>query len=330
MTMRVRTFALTVLALCLLLLAGACAGEDALDESAEPTGAGEEEATDGEAAGGEEATDGEAAGGTVIVGSANFTEQLILANMYAELLESRGVTVERRLNLGSREIIFPALESGEIGLLPEYNGAVVAFLTGGEADVTEPEEVTEALRAELPEGLVALEPSDAQDKDGLAVLPETAEEFGLETYSDLAPVAGEMVVGGPAEMEERDVGLPGLEEVYGIEFAEFRALDAGGPLTSSALSSGDIDVGRVFTTQGVIDAEGWVVLEDDMNLAPAQNIIPIIREDVLTSDIEEALNELSALLTTEDLVALNARVDVDAEDPEIVAVEYLEENGLTE
>ncbi|MGI8875448.1 MAG: ABC transporter substrate-binding protein, partial [Egibacteraceae bacterium] len=172
--------------------------------------------------------------------------------------------------------------------------------------------------------------SDAQDKDGLAVLPETAEEFGLETYSDLAPVAGEMVVGGPAEMEERDVGLPGLEEVYGIEFAEFRALDAGGPLTSSALSSGDIDVGRVFTTQGVIDAEGWVVLEDDMNLAPAQNIIPIIREDVLTSDIEEALNELSALLTTEDLVALNARVDVDAEDPEIVAVEYLEENGLTE
>ncbi|MGI8873532.1 MAG: glycine betaine ABC transporter substrate-binding protein, partial [Egibacteraceae bacterium] len=200
MTMRVRTFALTVLALCLLLLAGACAGEDALDESAEPTGAGEEEVTDGEAAGGEEGTDGEAAGGTVIVGSANFTEQLILANMYAELLESRGVTVERRLNLGSREIIFPALESGEIGLLPEYNGAVVAFLTGGEADVTEPEEVTEALRAELPEGLVALEPSDAQDKDGLAVLPETAEEFGLETYSDLAPVAGEMVVGGPAEM----------------------------------------------------------------------------------------------------------------------------------
>lgn len=325
--MRVRIFVLGVLALSLMMLAGACAGEEALEETGEPTDVDAAEgATDGEA----EATDGEAAGGTVIVGSANFTEQLILANMYAELLEGRGVTVERRLNLGSREIIFPALESGEISLLPEYNGAVVAFLTGGEADANEPEEVTEALRAELPEGLVALEPSDAQDKDGLAVLPETAEEYGLETYSDLAPVAGELVVGGPAEMEERDVGLPGLEEVYGIEFAEFRALDAGGPLTTAALSGGDIDVGRVFTTQGVIDAEGWVVLEDDMNLAPAQNIIPIIREDVLTPDVEAALNELSATLTTEDLIALNARVDVDAEDPEVVAVEYLEESGLIE
>lgn len=279
--------------------------------------------------GGEDALEqGGGGGGGFVVGSANFPEQLILGNMYADMVESRGVTVERRLNIGTRDVLFPALESGEITLVPEYNGALVAYLTEGESDVSKPEATTNELRQELPEGLVALEPSEAQDKDGLAVTQETAQKYDLETFSDLRGVADELVVGGPPEMSERPDGLPGMKEVYGIEFEEFKALDAGGPLTVEALSNGDIDVGRVFTSQGVIEQRNWVVLEDDKELSPAQNVIPVIREEEVTGEIRTALDELSSTLTTDDLKKLNKRVEVDKEDPEDVASDYLKGEGL--
>ncbi|MGH3087893.1 MAG: ABC transporter substrate-binding protein [Rubrobacteraceae bacterium] len=296
---------------------GGCAGEDALEGG-------------GGGNGGGDGSDGDA----VVVGSANFSEQLILGNMYAELLEDRGVPVETRLNIGSRNTLFPALESGEITLVPEYTGALLVFLAEGEeADFegSEPAEITEQLREELPDGLAALEPAEAQNRGSLAVLPETSEEYDLETYSDLAEVADELVAGGPPEFPTRYSGMVGLREVYGIEeFAEFRALDAGGPLTSEALSSGQIDVARVFTTQGVIKDQGWVVLEDDRNLELAQNIVPVIQEQALTDEIEGALDELSSGLTTENLTALNERVEVDRENPDDVALDYLQENGLIE
>lgn len=305
MTFRARCLVLAVGVVAVLMVAVGCGGgQDALQE----------------AGGGDS--------GGIVVGSANFPEQLILGNMYAEVVEDQGLEVERRLNLGTRDVLFPALESGEITLVPEYNGALLAYLTEGESDVTSPEETTSQLRQELPEGLVALEASDAQDKDALAVTPETAEKYDLQNTSDLAGVADELIVGGPPEMEERPDGLPGLKEVYGIEFEEFKALDAGGPLTVEALANGDIDVGRVFSSQGVIDARGWVVLEDDKELSPAQNIIPIIRQQDSTGKIENALNELSATLTTDDLKKLNRRVEVDKEDPEDVARNYLQQEGL--
>ncbi|MGH3665642.1 MAG: ABC transporter substrate-binding protein [Egibacteraceae bacterium] len=313
--MRLRIRVLGVAVLVLAMFVGGCAGGDALSEG------GTEAAGDGTEGGG----GGDA---EIIVGSANFPEQLVLANMYADVIEDTGATVQRRLNLGSREVVFPALRSGELNLLPEYNGALLAFVSKGEASEKTPEEVTSALSDALPDGLKLLEPSEAQDKDGLAVTQETADEFGLATYSDLEPVAGDLIVGGPPEMEQREVGLPGLKREYGIEFAEFKALDAGGPLTTEALSSDEIQVGRVFTTQGVIEEEGWVLLDDDKNLAPAQNIIPVVASDVVTPEIEEALNELSATLTTEDLTAANKRVEVDKEDPDVVAREYLESKGL--
>lgn len=319
--MRVRRYALQIALLVIAVLASACGGEDALSES---SGGGSSEGQPSAAA----SEGGDAEPGTVIVGSANFPEQLILANMYADVVEETGATVERRLNLGSREVVFPSLRSGELTLLPEYSGALLAFLTEGGASATKADEVMSALSDELPDGIVALEPSDAEDKDGLAVTKETADEFGLKSIGDLEPVAGELVAGGPAEMEERNVGLPGLEEVYGVTFKEFRALDAGGPLTTEALSSGQIDVGRVFTTQGVIEENGWVLLDDPEELSPAQQIVPVIQESVLNDDIRAALNELSSTLTTEDLTSLNKRVEIDKEDPDAVATSYLEENGL--
>lgn len=280
--------------------------------------------------GGQDALQEGGGGGGFVVGSANFPEQLILGNMYADVVEDQGIEVDRRLNLGTRDVVFPALESGEITLVPEYNGALLSYLSKGESDVTSPEETTKLLKDELPKGLVALEASEAQDKDALVVTPETAEKYDLEDTSDLAPVADKLIVGGPPEMSERPDGVPGLKRVYGIEFEEFKPLDAGGPLTTEALANGDIDVGRFFSSQGLIDARGWIVLDDDKELSPAQNVVPIIRKQDSNGKIEDALDKLSATLTTEDLKKLNRRVEVDKEDPEVVAKDYLKQKGLLE
>ena len=334
-----RRFRTLALPLVFLLLLGACASsegdplaEGTNEESAEATS--EEESSsesepESEEGGESESAPAEGEGGPITVGSTNFSEQLILASMYAQLLENAGVEVEERPNLGNREVVYPAIESGEIDLLPEYTGALATFVNGGEEpEDTSTEGLVSYLGENLPEGLEVLEPSDAQDQDASAVTQETADEFGLTTLSDLAEVCDQLVAGGPAEEETRRVGLPGLEEVYGCTFSEFRALDAGGPLTVEALNSGQIDVGRVFTTQGIIEENGWVVLEDDQGLVPSENIIPLVRSEVLTDDVESILNELSAALTEEDLIELNRRVDIDQEDPADVATSFLEEAGL--
>ncbi len=266
---------------------------------------------------------------SVTVGSTNFSEQLILAQMYAAVLEKAGVKVETRLNLGNREVVFPALEKGEIDLLPEYSGSVLSFLDK-EATQTTAEEVNTALTPLLQaKGLVALQQSPAEDKDGFAVTKETADKYGLAKISDLKGKAGQLVIGGPPELKTRPAGIPGLKKVYGIEdFKEFKALDAGGPLTTSALNKGDIDVGRVFTTQGAIADQGWVLLEEDKPLEPAQNIVPIGRKDAMTDQVTQALNGLSAKITTEELTKLNKLVDIDKQDPEKVANDWLTQQGL--
>lgn len=263
---------------------------------------------------------------SVVVGSTNFPEQLILANIYANVLEAEGIDVEKRLNLGSREIVYPALVAGEIDILPEYTGALLAHVSEGqEIPAHEEQAVIEALHEALPESIVMLEASSAQDKDALVVRPETAQEYDLETFSDLAPVAGELVMGGPPEFKTRRIGLPGLKDVYGIEFKAFRSLDAGGPVTVGALKNGAVDVANMFTTQGIIDAMGWVVLEDDKQLNPAQNIVPVVRSEVLNDTIREALNKVSRQLDTETLQMLNRQVSVDKRDPADVAAQWLSE-----
>jgi len=281
--------------------------------------------------GGNDALEGggsQSGGSTVTVGSTNFTEQLILAQMYAAVLEKAGVKVDTRLNLGAREVVFPALVNGDIDLLPEYNGSVLSFLDKNATQTTS-EEVNSALAPLLDaKGLVALDQSPAEDKDGWAVTKATADKYGLAKLSDLKGKAGQLVVGGPPELKTRPAGIPGLKKVYGIEdFKEFKALDAGGPLTTSALNKGDIDVGRVFTTQGSIARYGWVLLEDKP-LEPAQNIVPIGRKDAMTDQVKQVLNGLAAKITTEELTKLNKQVDIDKDDPEKVATDWLKSQGL--
>jgi osmoprotectant transport system substrate-binding protein len=294
----------------LALLSAGCAAEDGDLDSAGSSGAGED------------------GGGPVVVGSVNFTENIVLAEMYSMVLEDTGADVETRQPAASREVLFPAVEEGEVDLVPEYTGALTAYVTKDEVTTTETGELVQTLRDELEPDIRVLEPAPAQDQDGLVVTPETAEKYNLETVSDLARVDDQLVAGGPPEEKTRHVGLPGLKEVYGIEFSEFKTLDAGGPLTIGALENGDIDVGRAFTTQGIIGSKGWIFLEEDKPLIPAENIIPVIRDDALTPEIETALNDLSSKLTTEILTDLNARVDVDKEDPADVAEQFLTDEGI--
>ncbi|MGH8900887.1 MAG: ABC transporter substrate-binding protein [Egibacteraceae bacterium] len=271
-------------------------------------------------------------GGSIVVGSANFPEQLVLGNMYAIALEDAGFAVTKRLNIGQREIYFPALASGEVHVFPEYLGATYAHLSaqkGSSEVITEVGELRAATSALLPESLVLLESSPAQDQDALAVTQEIAQRFNLETVSDLAPVAGQLVAGGPAEEDTRRTGLAGLKDVYGIQFKDFVVVTTG-PQTVEALKSRRIQVGRVFTTDAFIEAEGLVVLKEDKLLIPGENVTPIVRKEVLTPQLEQALNAVSKALTTEKLTALNKRVQLDKEDPEAVARNFLVEEGLIE
>jgi osmoprotectant transport system substrate-binding protein len=266
----------------------------------------------------------------VVVGSANFPESVMLGHVYAMALEAQGVEVVERFNIGSREVYFPALQRGDIDLLPEYTGSLLNVITGG-TELTATDELVAGLREELePQGIAVLEPSDAENRNGLVVTRETAEEYGLETTSDLAPVADQLIAGGAPEARERPDGLPGYQRVYGIEFADFVDLDPGGPLTIAALEHGDIDVARLFTSQGIIAERGWIILEDDGGLIPSENIVPVIRQEVLTDTVEETLNAISAALTLAELTEMNRRMEVDNEDPDLVARDWLVHHGFVD
>jgi len=267
---------------------------------------------------------------TIVIGSANFPESELLMQMYAQTLEAAGVEVETKPNIGAREIYMKAFESGDIDLLPEYNGALLSYLSpdGVPEGTTSPEDVYAALQDVLPEGSETLPQSAAEDKDTLTVTQETADEYGLSTIEDLQPVADQLVVGAGPEWRERYQGLVGLKELYDVEFKEFKPLDAGGPLTVAALKDGTIDVGNVFSTDSAISTNGWVVLGDPKNLYTSQNIVPLIQSDAVTPEVTDALNALSEALTTENLTAALAKVQVDKQDPVTVAGDFLKENGL--
>ncbi len=318
MTTRRRWSAL-LLMLVLALVAGACASDTEPDEeTAADAPAGSEEAASGEDL------------GSLVVGSTNFDEQELVAEMYALSLEDAGFSVERRYQLGSREVVLPALTSGEIDVYPEYVGTALEFLNGGAGEATgDTAATTELLRAAFAEqGVDVLEPSEAQDKNGLVVRAETAEELDLSTVSDLAAVAGELTLGGPPECPERPLCIPGYADVYGVTFGDFRALDAGGPVTIEALDSGEIDVALLFTTDGVIAANDWVLLEDDMDLQPAENITPVIRAEASSPEAVAALDAVSAVLTTENVTEMIRQLRVDLADPSEVAEAFLTEQGV--
>ena len=271
-----------------------------------------------------------ASASAVTVGSANFAESELLAEIYSQALEAKGVQVKRQFNIGARELYLKALQDGSIDLLPEYNGALLSALAKGGAPegVSKPDEVLAELKKVLPAGTEVLEQSAAEDKDTLTVTQETATKNNLKTIEDLKPVAGQLTIGAGPEWQERYQGLKGLKELYGIEFKEFKPLDAGGPLTVKALLDGDIDVANIFSTDSSIATNKLVVLEDPKNLYLAENILPLIRSEANNPTVSGALNAVSAKLTTENLTAYLAKVQVDKQDTAAVAKAFLTEQGL--
>ena len=311
---RPRSTVLGAVLLALMLLLGAC-------------GSGEDDADNGGAdAGGEEKP-------TVTVGSDSFAEAQIMAEMYAQVLENAGYTVERQLDIESREVRLPAMENGEIDIAPEYVASLYSVLDpdavekAGPGELGDPAEVAAKLEPLLAEkNLQLLEPSNVIDTNAFVVTQEFADAEGLSTVSDLQPIAGDLTLGAPPECPERPFCIPGLKEVYDIEFGEFKSLDYGPTIT--ALAGGEIDVGLLYSTDGSIAENGFVALEDDQSLQSADNIVPLVNTEVLDGEIESLLNEVSAAIEEDKITELNKRVNVDAEDPAELATEYLEELGL--
>jgi osmoprotectant transport system substrate-binding protein len=267
---------------------------------------------------------------TIVVGvSGAFAENQLVAEMYAQVLEHAGYTVEREFGLRSRVVSQSALESGQIDLKPEYLSSLLLFLDPNARASSDPnavaKEVAERLR---PKGSTVLTPSRAQDTNQFVANAETAQRFDLTTLSSLAAVADRLTIGAPPECPLRPFCLPGLRDVYGILFEDFEPLDAGGPQTVAALQSDEVQIGLMFSTDPSIEANGFVPLQDDKHLQDAENITPVIRTQKLNDEVRGLLDGVSARLSSETVTELVGKVVIDGEDVAAVAKGFLVANDL--
>jgi osmoprotectant transport system substrate-binding protein len=267
----------------------------------------------------------------VTVGTFNFPESRLLGELYAQALEGAGFDVRRAFDLGPREFVEPALERGLIEVVPEYGGSLLTFLTAEPASA-DPDSVSNALRATLaPRGLTALDPAPAQDRNVVVVTRDTAARLDLTALSDLTAVDAGLTLGGPPECPDRPLCLPGLRATYGLSFTRFVPLDEGGPVTAAALASGQVQAAVMFSSDGSIRANNLVVLRDDRQLQPAENVTPVVRTSALERfgpRLADVLNAVSAALTTSTVRALNEAVSVEHRSTAAVASEWLTRSGL--
>jgi osmoprotectant transport system substrate-binding protein len=261
--------------------------------------------------------------------SGAFTENILVAEMYSQVLQNCGYSITKTLDIGSREISDSALEKGDIDLKPEYISSELAFVDPKAPASGDPAAVAARLRPLLAKkGIALLDYSPATDQNVFVVTQDTASKYHLQTIDDLASVAGQLTLGGPAECPKRPYCIEGLKKVYGVTFGDFKALDTGGPETVQALDAGAIDVGLLFSTNPIIQSKGWVVLKDDKGLQSAENIAPVVRQDVLDNTIKTQLNKVSQAMTTDELTQLISRVDVQREDASAVAKSFLQDHNL--
>jgi osmoprotectant transport system substrate-binding protein len=268
----------------------------------------------------------------VTVGSFDFAESRLLAEVYSQALEAGDVRVHRAFGLGPREFVAPALAQGLVEFVPEYSGTALRFLSLG---ATTPGVDVAQTHAALVRTLVghhatALAPAPAQDANAFFVTSATAARYDLHTLSDLEAVAPQLTFGGPPECATRPLCLIGLRQVYGLRFDEIVELDAGGPTTRQALRNREVDVALLFTTDPTIADEGFVELRDDRALQPAENVTPILRTEVVDrfgSAVVDPVNEVSARLTTDVLRTLNRQVAL-GDAPRVVASRWLRSQGL--
>ena len=266
---------------------------------------------------------------SLVVGSKDFASAQVLAQIYGQVLESKGYDISYKENLGSTEVTFPALENGDIDLYPEFLNTIVQnAVLGGEGGSDLDAVYAEAKTLLEPKDVVATKPAPSVDVNGFYVMKPTAKKYKLKTVSDLAKVADELTFGGPAECEERDLCLgPVSQDLYGLQFATVEKLDTGGPITVAALEDGDIDVGLLFTGSSVIP-KGAVLLKDDKGLQGADNPFVLVRADKDTKALNKIINNVSKKITTKAYNKFSEAVNVDLEDPADAAATFIDDNNL--
>ncbi|TYB46898.1 ABC transporter substrate-binding protein [Actinomadura chibensis] len=268
-------------------------------------------------------------GGTVIVGGANFPESNLLGELYAQALEAKGVKVTRKFNIGAREVYYDQVVKGGIGVMPEYNGALLTTSVNKDSEASTTDQINTELKAKLPPAVEILNSSPAEDKDSVTVNPQTAAKYNLKSITDLGPVAKELTIAGPSEFKTRQQGLVGLKKVYGLEFKKFQPFDAGAQATLvKLLTENKVQAADLFTTDPTIQEKKLVVLEDPKNVFSAQNVTPLVNKKAVNDTAKAALNAVSAKLTTQDLLDMMKRIAIDKDDQEKVAEEWLKKSGL--
>lgn len=267
----------------------------------------------------------------LVVGSADFPESKILAEIYAQVLETNGFTIGRQFGIGSRETYIPAVRDRSIDLIPEYTGNLLQYFDP-ETTATDPVDVELALHRALPGDLAVLTPSPAADSDTVTVTAETAQQWNLSAIGDLAPHSQRLRFAAPSEFANRAQGLRGLREKYGVQVApnNFIAIsDGGGPATVRALTGGTVDAANLFSTSPAIRQHDLVVLEDPEQVFMAGNVVPLVSAQKLSEKLKRVLDAVSARLSTADLGDLNAAVSGnDGIDPDEAARNWLHNNGF--
>jgi osmoprotectant transport system substrate-binding protein len=270
-----------------------------------------------------------AAAGTVVVGSANFPENEVLAEVYALALQAKGVKATTKLNIGAREVYYPQVEKGAITIIPEYNGTLLTVEADPTSTAKTTADVDAALAAKLPSTLTVLNPAAAQDSDSITVTAATAAKYNLKTIADLKPYAASMVLGAPPEFKTRSDGIAGLKATYGLTFKSFDPLDESGPITLAALTGGRVQAADVFTTTPQIISDKLVSLGDPKFNFAAQNVVPLVYKPDLTPTITDTLNAVDAKLTTAALLQLDVAVITNKEDYTTAAQQWLQSVGLS-
>ncbi|GAA1875456.1 ABC transporter substrate-binding protein [Pseudonocardia ailaonensis] len=269
-----------------------------------------------------------AATDTIRIGSADFTESQLLAQIYGQALQAKGVKVDITAPIGSREVYFPALTDGSIDLIPDYTGTLLQYIKK-DATQTAADDVYTALKAAVPAPLTVLDKAAAEDKDAVVVTSDFATKNNLKSIADLAPIANTMVFGGPSEFQTRPDGIPGIQKTYGVTFKSYSALDTGGPVTVKGLKDNTVQAADLFTTDPSIEDNKFVVLADPKNNFAAQNVVPLINAKKATDQVKQILNAVQAKLTTEGLVTLNRTANApDKPNLDTVAKNWLSQNGL--
>jgi osmoprotectant transport system substrate-binding protein len=305
-----------------LMLAAGCGGDDL-------EGDGNDGGNDSGGGGGDK--------GSVVVGGQDFTESQVLASIYQQVLEAEGYTVQTKL-VTTRDVYLPELAKGNVDVVPDYLAGLTDYLNteanGPEAPIVSSNDPDATLAALEPlaeaEGISILPPSEATDQNAFIVTQEFADQNDVATLSDLAALGQPIKLGAPEDCEGRADCEGGLTDVYGLEITEIVPLDFASSQLKDAVSNGEVDLGETGTTDGTLEDLGLVLLEDDKGIQPAQNLTPAVNSDFLSEnpDLEDVFNELSAALTTDDLAAMNVKVDLERQKPEDVAAAFLEDKGL--